>query len=169
MIRESIEAVVLILIALIAINLVFNEDSVKCFLIVPVLFLIPNELLNLIYFGRTITLSDYGCIIRFLNRTVIYTWDELYVIECSNQNRIWLLGEFDGKRAEGVLITPVNPAKNKKLGVMAWCRIYAPMQSVFIRYQESLTKRYMTSTRNYVGYVLPQSAIQPIIYEKGRK
>ena len=87
---------------------------------------------DLVYFSRTIELSQEGCAFSVWKFHKKYQWNDLTVQLCNDEN--FAFRDSD-KRGPGLLICPKAAKYRHKMAGMTYCRIMHPFSSVYLRFR----------------------------------
>lgn len=107
---------------------------------------------DLVYFSRTIELSQEGCAFSVWKFHKKYQWNDLTVQLCNDEN--FAFRDSD-KRGPGLLICPKAAKYRHKMAGMTYCRIMHPFSSVYLRFRsDEDAHKTVTGKIVYDGYTI---------------
>ena len=107
---------------------------------------------DLVYFSRTIELSQEGCTFSVWKFHKKYRWNDLTVQLCNDRN--FAFRDSD-KSGPGLLICPKATKYCHKMAGMTYCRIMYPFSGVYLRFRsDEDAHKTITGKIVYDGYTI---------------
>lgn len=112
---------------------------------------------DLVYFSRTIELSQEGCTFSVWKFHKKYRWNDLTIQICDDRN--FAFRDSD-KRGAGLLICPKAAKYCHKMAGMTYCRIMHPFSSVYLRFRaDEDAHKTVTGKIVYDGYIVEKEEV----------